>query len=62
MNPETVDLVCYAEQAALLLDLPIAPEALPEVVAHLQSIAAIAHLVSEFPLPEEIEAGSVFEP
>ena len=62
MTRETVDLVQYAEQAAQLLDLPIVPDYLPGVVANLESIAAIAELVSELTLPEEIEAVPVFEP
>ncbi|MEM9540974.1 MAG: DUF4089 domain-containing protein [Cyanobacteria bacterium P01_E01_bin.42] len=62
MKRETVDWVQYVEQASQLLDLPIAPDYLPEVVANLESIAAIAQLVSEFPLPEDIEAVTIFEP
>jgi hypothetical protein len=62
MPQETIDWVQYIEQASQLLDLPLAPEYLSEVVANLESIATIAQWVSEFPLPEEIEAVTVFEP
>jgi hypothetical protein len=52
----------YVEQMSEILDLPIAPEHLPGVIKNFASIAAIAQLVTEFPLPAEIEAAPVFEP
>lgn len=56
------DPTAYVEQMSQLLDLPIPPESLPGVVKNFATIAAIATLVTDFPLPEEIEAASVFEP
>ncbi|NEO25412.1 MAG: DUF4089 domain-containing protein [Kamptonema sp. SIO4C4] len=61
-NSDPMDFVAYVEQAAILTNLPIVPHYVEGVVENLEQIAAIAHLVSEFPLPEEIEAVPVFEP
>lgn len=52
----------YVEHTAQLLDLPIAPEYRPGVVENFARIAAIATLVMEFPLPDDIEPAPVFEP
>jgi hypothetical protein len=52
----------YVEQMSELLDLQIAPEQCPSVINNFSTIAAIAKLVTEFPLPSEIEAATVFEP
>lgn len=52
----------YVNLMAKLIDLPLAPEHHPGVVENLSKIAAIAQLVNEFPLPEEIEAAPVFQP
>ncbi|MCU0536356.1 MAG: DUF4089 domain-containing protein [Hydrococcus sp. Prado102] len=59
---ENADFANYVKQAAQLLDLPIAPEYLPGVVDNLTKMAAIAALVTEFNLPQEIEAAPIFEP
>jgi hypothetical protein len=45
-----------------VLDLPPAPEYRPGVVKNFATISAIAQLVTEFPLPDEIEPAPVFEP
>lgn len=52
----------YVEHIAQLLDLPLAPEHCPGVVENFARIAAIATLVTEFPIPETIEVAPVFEP
>jgi hypothetical protein len=52
----------YVEQMSQVLDLPLASEHLPGVVKNFSTICAIAQLVTEFPLPDEIEAAPVFEP
>ena len=52
----------YVDQMALLLDLQIDPAYRLEVVDNFARIIAIAQLVNEFSLPDEIEAASVFEP
>ena len=51
----------YVEYAAELIDLPINPEYRPGVIANLEQIAAIAKLVGEFPLTDEIEIAPIFE-
>ena len=52
----------YVEQMSELLDLPLDPEYFPGVVKNFATISAIATLVMEFPLPENIEAAPIFEP
>ncbi|AVH66893.1 MULTISPECIES: DUF4089 domain-containing protein [unclassified Nostoc] len=52
----------YVEQMALLLDLQVRDEYRDGVVANFERIMAIANLVNEFPLTEEIEAAPIFEP
>jgi hypothetical protein len=52
----------YIVQTAKLLDLSIAPEYFDGVVNNFATIVRIAALVTEFPLSEEIESASVFEP
>ncbi len=52
----------YVDRTAELINLPLDPEHRPGVVVNFERIVAIAQLVSEFPLPPEIEAASVFEP
>ena len=62
MNSNSLDPAEYVEQMALLLDLQLDPEHTPGVVENFATIMAIAQLVNEFPLPDEIEATPVFEP
>ena len=57
-----INLDDYIEQMSAMLDLPIDPEYRPSVVKNFASICAIATLVTDFPLPEDIEAAPVFEP
>lgn len=52
----------YIEQMSLLLDLNLDDEYIDGVVQNFEIISAIAQLVNEFPLPEEIESAPVFEP
>ncbi len=61
-EPQSMDWDSYVDQAALLLDLPIAPEYRANVAANLERVAGIAQLVLAFPLPPEIEVAPVFEP
>jgi hypothetical protein len=62
MSENNTDFVNYVKQAAQLLDLPVAPEYLPGVVDNFTKMAAIAVLVTEFNLSQEIEAAPIFEP
>jgi hypothetical protein len=57
MNPDL-----YVEQISQVLDLPIDSEYYPSVVKNFATIYAIAKLVTDFPLAEDIEAAPVFEP
>ncbi len=52
----------YVDRTAELINLPLDPEHLPGVVVNFERITEIAQLVTEFPLPQAIEAAPVFEP
>jgi len=52
----------YVDIMANLIDLPLDVEHRPGVVANMVRIAQIAQIVTEFPIPNEIEAAPVFEP
>jgi hypothetical protein len=60
--PKDLDVETYVDAAAALIDLPIAPEHRPGVVLNLGRVAAMAALVMEFPLPDDVEAAPVFRP
>ena len=62
MTQESKNWTEYVRQGSELLDLPILPEYLPEVVDNFAQIAEIASLVAEFELPEEIESAPTFKP
>lgn len=62
MSEESLNITQYVEQTAQLIDLPLAPEYQLSVVENFAKIAAIATLVLEFPLSEDIEFAPVFEP
>ena len=52
----------YVEQMSLLLNLEINDEYKDGVIANLERIKDIAEIVNNFPLPESIENGPIFEP
>ncbi len=60
MTSKPFDAGTYVDAAAAALDLPIAPEHRPGVVLNLERLAAMARLVMEFPLADEIEPAPVF--
>jgi hypothetical protein len=60
-EPEN-DLSNFVDQAAILIGLPIPAEYRQAVIDNFERIAAVAQLVNEFPLPEDIEIAPVFEP
>ncbi len=62
MNQEPMDYTTYVEQAAAVVGLPIPPEYHQSVVENFERIAAIAQLVMEFPLDDDVEIAPVFEP
>jgi hypothetical protein len=62
MSEPEPDLSTFVDQAALLIGLPIPAEYRQGVIDNFERIAAIAELVTEFSLPEDIEIAPVFEP
>ncbi|MFN6482059.1 MULTISPECIES: DUF4089 domain-containing protein [unclassified Nostoc] len=62
MRTQEFDVGEYVDQMGLLLDLEIRDEYRDGVVANFERIRAIANLVNDFPLPEDIEVAPVFEP
>ena len=62
MSDSAFDAEQYMKWAAAAIDLSIAPEHRPGVVANLERLVAVARLVGEFPLPEDGEAAPVFRP
>jgi hypothetical protein len=62
MTEKTKALDEYVDRIAQAIDLPLAPEHRPGVVDNFVRIAAIAQLVTEFPLSDTIEPAPVFEP
>ncbi|MBD2778850.1 DUF4089 domain-containing protein [Iningainema tapete] len=62
MESKEFDVGEYVELMALLLNLQLRNSDRDGVVANFQRIMAIAQVVNQFSLPEEIEASPVFEP
>lgn len=52
----------YVKQISILLDLAINEKYQDGVIANFERIKSIAELVNNFPLPEEIEIATTFEP
>jgi 1-carboxybiuret hydrolase subunit AtzG-like protein len=50
------------ERLAALVGLPISPSDLPNVAVALGVLLTAAQLVSDFPLPDDVEAAPVFRP
>ena len=50
------------ERLAALVGLPIRPTDLPGVAVALGALLTAAQLVTDFPLPDEVEAAPVFQP
>lgn len=62
MENKGFDVGEYVDLMALLLDLQLRDEYRDGVVANFERIMAIAQVVNEFSLPEDIEAAPTFEP
>jgi len=60
MADKPFDAEAYVDAAAALTGMPIAAEHRPGVVVNMERIAAMAKLVMDFPLPDEVEPGPVF--
>lgn len=52
----------YINQVAELINLPLDPEHRPGVIENFERIVVIAKLVTEFPLPDDLEVAPIFEP
>lgn len=50
------------ERLAAVVGVPISPADLPAVAVALGVLLTAAQLVSEFPLPDDVEAAPVFRP
>lgn len=61
MNPDPDQLRTHMHSVSALLALPISAAQEPGVLLHLQRIAALAALVNEFVLNEEIEPAPIFK-
>lgn len=62
MESQGFDVGEYVDQMSLLVNLQLRDEYRDGVVANFERIKAIALLVNEFPIPEEVEVAPVFEP
>lgn len=62
MENKGFDVGEYVDLMALLLDLQLRDEYRDGVVANFERIKAIAQVVNEFALPENVEAAPTFEP
>ncbi|MCP5915802.1 DUF4089 domain-containing protein, partial [Klebsiella pneumoniae] len=62
MDEQHLDLAEYVDRMALVLDLPIPAAYRSGVVDNFAKIKAIAQIVNDFAIPEDIEAATVFEP
>ncbi|RMF27318.1 MAG: DUF4089 domain-containing protein [Cyanobacteria bacterium J083] len=63
MNETTTkNLATYVEITAQMLNLNLKPEYLAGTISNFVAIATLAYLVTDFKLPEEIEAAPIFRP
>lgn len=62
MTEPSLDPAVFVDQMAALVALPLQPEHRSGVVANFARIVSIAQLVTEFPLPDDVEIAPVFEP
>ena len=61
ISPDSGALRAHMHSASAMLALPIAASHEPGVMQNLQRIAAMAALVNEFVLEEDIEPANVFK-
>lgn len=61
-RPDPATLAMFVDQMAACIHLPIPPEYRQGVIDNFARIQALAALVTEFPLPDAIEAGPTFDP
>jgi hypothetical protein len=56
------DIATLVDLMAQLLDLPLDPDYRPGVIANFERTAAIAQLVMDFPLADDIEVAPIYQP
>ena len=56
------DLATLVDLTAQLLGLDLNPDHRPGVIASFEQTATIAKLVMEFPIPDQIEVATIFQP
>ena len=56
------DIETYVDLAASAVGLAVAPEHRPGVVLNFRRTAEVARLVTEFPIPDAVDAAPVFRP
>lgn len=61
-NKSQLDIETYVDRGAEVMGLGLRPEDRPGVIANFERIVAIADLVMEFPLSDDIEIAPIFEP
>jgi hypothetical protein len=59
---ERLNMRQYVEQMALLVGLDLRDEYKDGVVANFERINAIALLVNEFDIPDDVDVAPIFEP
>lgn len=52
----------YVDHAARVVGLSLTPEQREGVIRNLAGTLAVARLVMEFPLPDDVDAAPVFQP
>jgi hypothetical protein len=62
MAEKPIEVAEFVDQTAAVIGLPLQAEHRPAVIDNFSRIVAIAQLVTEFSLPEEVEAAPIFEP
>jgi Protein of unknown function (DUF4089) len=62
IDPVPLDSATLVDLTAQLIGLELDPAHRPGVIANFEQTAAIAKLVMEFSIPNEIEVATVFQP
>ncbi|WP_428248180.1 DUF4089 domain-containing protein [Ferrovibrio sp.] len=62
MKNDEFDAEVFVRQSAALTGFTITPEQMPGVVTNIKRIVPLAKLFVDFPLPDDVELASVFEP
>lgn len=57
-----IDWAVYVDQLSSIIQLPIPPECKAGVITNLERTEAIAQLVLQFPISEDIEVAPTFQP